>query len=184
MACRTGRRLLADLVAVHRGAANVEQPAEHGVQYGVSSWTNPRVAEVRYKQTAKQSLKPINSADYTVTFNGAELARLNSIFPNGVCDWSGGWTRRRGAAAPCLGRPENPCLTLRTVMGSSPPSGTTGTSAGPVLSNYSAGRQNAPVCGIRNSVSAEFRVYGSFRDRRQILQRCLFVPIDIVSGID
>jgi hypothetical protein len=37
-------------------------------------------------------LKPIDPADYTVTFTDAELARLDAIFPNGVCDW----TKRTG----------------------------------------------------------------------------------------
>ena len=54
------------------------------------SWTNPRfvaggpITADRYKC----QLKPISSADYTVTFTPAEIARLNSIFPTGVCDWS------------------------------------------------------------------------------------------------
>jgi len=54
------------------------------------SWTNPRfvaggpIQANRYKC----QLKPIDLADYTVTFTGAEIARLNSIFPAGVCDWS------------------------------------------------------------------------------------------------
>ena len=33
-------------------------------------------------------LKPISPADYAVVFTPAELARLSSIFPTGVCDWS------------------------------------------------------------------------------------------------
>jgi hypothetical protein len=33
-------------------------------------------------------LKPVDPADYAVTFTAAELARLNAIFPSGVCDWS------------------------------------------------------------------------------------------------
>ena len=36
----------------------------------------------------KCQLKPIEALDYKVTFTSAELARLNAIFPNGVCDWS------------------------------------------------------------------------------------------------
>ena len=36
----------------------------------------------------KCSLKPIDPADYRVTFTAAELARLRGIFPDGVCDWS------------------------------------------------------------------------------------------------
>src|SRR5215471_12854187 len=36
----------------------------------------------------KCQLKPVNPADYAVTFTAGELLRLNRIFPNGVCDWS------------------------------------------------------------------------------------------------
>ena len=36
----------------------------------------------------KCKLKPIAPSDYTVTFTAAEMARLQSIFPDGVCDWS------------------------------------------------------------------------------------------------
>jgi uncharacterized tannase-like protein DUF6351 len=36
----------------------------------------------------KCQLKPVASSDYTVSFTSAELARLNAIFPEGVCDWS------------------------------------------------------------------------------------------------
>jgi hypothetical protein len=36
----------------------------------------------------KCQLKPIDSADYKVTLTGAEMVRLQAIFPNGVCDWS------------------------------------------------------------------------------------------------
>ena len=54
------------------------------------SWTNPRFVAGGPLQANiyKCQLKPINTADYTVTFTTAELSRLNSIFPNGVCDWS------------------------------------------------------------------------------------------------
>ena len=36
----------------------------------------------------KCQLKPLDRADYTVTFSDAEWARLERIFPDGVCDWS------------------------------------------------------------------------------------------------
>jgi hypothetical protein len=36
----------------------------------------------------KCTLKPISTADYTVTFTAAQQARLASIFPNGVCNWT------------------------------------------------------------------------------------------------
>ena len=36
----------------------------------------------------KCQLKPVNAADYTVTIAGADLARLQTLFPSGVCDWS------------------------------------------------------------------------------------------------
>jgi hypothetical protein len=36
----------------------------------------------------KCQLKPITPADYAVTFTAEQMARLQAIFPNGVCDWS------------------------------------------------------------------------------------------------
>jgi hypothetical protein len=36
----------------------------------------------------KCQLKPVNAADYSVTIAGADLTRLQTIFPSGVCDWS------------------------------------------------------------------------------------------------
>jgi hypothetical protein len=36
----------------------------------------------------KCQLRPVDLADYTVTFSDQEKQRLAGIFPNGVCDWS------------------------------------------------------------------------------------------------
>jgi len=36
----------------------------------------------------KCQLKPLNVADYGVTFTAAQQARLAATFPGGVCDWS------------------------------------------------------------------------------------------------
>jgi len=36
----------------------------------------------------KCQLEPLDRADYAVTFTDAEWARLERIFPTGVCDWS------------------------------------------------------------------------------------------------
>jgi uncharacterized tannase-like protein DUF6351/tannase/feruloyl esterase len=36
----------------------------------------------------KCQLKPVSASDYNVALAPADLARLNRIFPNGVCDWS------------------------------------------------------------------------------------------------
>jgi len=36
----------------------------------------------------KCALKPVNVADYSVTFSKSQQARLKKIFPDGVCDWS------------------------------------------------------------------------------------------------
>jgi hypothetical protein len=38
----------------------------------------------------KCALKPVAATDYAVPFSPAELARLQAIFPSGVCDWSAG----------------------------------------------------------------------------------------------
>src|ERR1700730_12873256 len=54
------------------------------------SWTPPRFVAGGPIQANiyKCQLKPINAADYSVSFNMAETMRLQSIFPTGVCDWS------------------------------------------------------------------------------------------------
>ncbi len=36
----------------------------------------------------KCQLKPIDVKDYHVALSDGERARLNAIFPGGVCDWS------------------------------------------------------------------------------------------------
>jgi hypothetical protein len=36
----------------------------------------------------KCQLKPVDGKDYKVALSDAERARLNTIFPSGVCDWS------------------------------------------------------------------------------------------------
>ena len=33
-------------------------------------------------------MRPVAAADYKVALTPSELARLNAIFPGGVCDWS------------------------------------------------------------------------------------------------
>jgi len=36
----------------------------------------------------KCALKPIDPKDYAVTFSAAEMQKLRSIFPEGVCDYT------------------------------------------------------------------------------------------------
>lgn len=47
----------------------------------------------------KCTLKPIDPADYAVTFTAAELQQLRAAFPGGVCDW----TRPGVGQAPLMG---------------------------------------------------------------------------------
>jgi hypothetical protein len=51
---------------------------------------DPRIAAggPRSGDILKCQLKPVKAANYSVAFSSAELARLKSIFPKGVCDWS------------------------------------------------------------------------------------------------
>jgi hypothetical protein len=51
---------------------------------------NPRIAagEPLKQDVLKCQLKPVNSADYNVTFNTAQFMRLQAIFPDGVCDYT------------------------------------------------------------------------------------------------
>lgn len=44
---------------------------------------SPRSAEI-----LKCQLKPVSAGDYKVSLTADELARLNAIFPSGVCDWA------------------------------------------------------------------------------------------------
>jgi hypothetical protein len=54
------------------------------------SYSNPRgVADSPIAgDVIKCQLKPIDPADYGVSFSADELARLKASFPEGVCDWS------------------------------------------------------------------------------------------------
>lgn len=49
----------------------------------------------------KCQLKPLISSDYApVTFTAAQLARLNAVFPDGVCDWSKPGVGQQEALSP------------------------------------------------------------------------------------
>jgi hypothetical protein len=54
------------------------------------SYTIPRVEAggLVSSDTLKCQLKPVSAQDYQVTFTAPQLARLNAIFPNGVCDYT------------------------------------------------------------------------------------------------
>ncbi|RZT29256.1 DUF6351 family protein [Cupriavidus agavae] len=54
------------------------------------SWTAPRIVAGGpvAANVLKCALKPIAATDYAVMFTGAEMTRMQAIFPNGVCDWS------------------------------------------------------------------------------------------------
>lgn len=51
---------------------------------------NPRIAAggPLAGDVLKCQLKPVDAADYRVTFDAAQLAQLRAIFPQGVCDWT------------------------------------------------------------------------------------------------
>ena len=53
-------------------------------------YADPRImaGAPRAGDILKCQLKPVSTAEYTVAFTAAEAARLNAIFPGGVCDWS------------------------------------------------------------------------------------------------
>jgi hypothetical protein len=48
----------------------------------------------------KCQLKTFNTADYNVTFTSAQLARLQSVFATGVCDWSKPGVNQQPANSP------------------------------------------------------------------------------------
>jgi hypothetical protein len=50
----------------------------------------------------KCQLKPVNLTEYSVSFSAPEAARLNAIFPSGVCDWSKPGAEQSGLLATWL----------------------------------------------------------------------------------
>ena len=54
------------------------------------SWTFPRLQAggTLAANVVKCALKPVAAADYRVAFTAAELTRLNTVFPSGVCDFT------------------------------------------------------------------------------------------------
>jgi len=56
----------------------------------------------------KCQLEPIDPADYTVTFTDEETARLHTIFPEGVCDWTKPGVGQTGPLGPWYRVPTTP----------------------------------------------------------------------------
>jgi hypothetical protein len=54
------------------------------------AFSSPRLVagEPLENNVLKCRLKPIDARDYKVTFASAEVAQLNKIFPDGVCDYT------------------------------------------------------------------------------------------------
>jgi hypothetical protein len=50
----------------------------------------------------KCQLKPIRTAEYTVTFTPAEMIRMKNIFPGGVCDWTKPGVEQQGLSGVWL----------------------------------------------------------------------------------
>jgi hypothetical protein len=69
-------------------AATLDPAAQCNKLYPI--YANPRIAAggSRAGDVLKCQLKPLTTADYKVALTAPELARLNAIFPTGVCDWS------------------------------------------------------------------------------------------------
>lgn len=65
------------------------------------SWTFPRyqAGGTLAANIIKCSLKPVVASDYRIAFSTAELVRLNSIFPSGVCDFSKAGVNQTGVVA-------------------------------------------------------------------------------------
>ena len=79
-----------------------------GTAYPVAS--NPRLVagEPLTMPALKCSLKPLNFADYPVTFTAAEQAELRQAFPTGVCDYNRPGVGVRAPIASWLSYGDNP----------------------------------------------------------------------------
>ena len=105
---KSGQAFAAKVVAARPASAKdacwdangnrIDEPATLESQLARSStcskmypiYADPRLVAgaPRSEDILKCQLKPVAASDYKVTFTAAELARLNAIFPTGVCDWS------------------------------------------------------------------------------------------------
>ena len=65
-----------------------DNPGKCGQLYPVFQTPRLVAGEPLANDVVKCQLKPIAAADYEVEFTAAELARLEKIFPEGVCEWS------------------------------------------------------------------------------------------------
>jgi hypothetical protein len=72
-------------------------------------YENPREAsgQGRALDIAKCQLKPLARTDYSVTFTDAQWAQLQTVFPDGVCDWTKPGVDQQGAV-PWLSYQEGP----------------------------------------------------------------------------
>lgn len=69
-------------------AASVDPAASCNAVYPRFSTPRLTAGSPLVNDVLKCQLKPVNPADYSVAIAGADLARLQTIFPSGVCDWS------------------------------------------------------------------------------------------------
>ena len=69
-------------------AASLDPAANCNAVYPRFSTPRIKAGSPLVNDVLKCQLKPVSAADYSVTIAGADLARLQTIFPSGVCDWS------------------------------------------------------------------------------------------------
>jgi hypothetical protein len=64
--------------------------------------TSPRqvAGGPRAENILKCQLKPIDAAEYGARLNAAQIARLQAVFPSGVCDWSKPGVGQQAAVSP------------------------------------------------------------------------------------
>jgi hypothetical protein len=70
--------------------------------YPAASFPRYEAGQPLANDVVKCHLRPINLADYSVTFTSDELARLYTIFPTGVCDYSRPGIDQHGLAGTWL----------------------------------------------------------------------------------
>jgi hypothetical protein len=90
---------------------------------GLKFFTSPRqvAGGPQTENILKCQLKPLVSSDYTgITFSASQQARLNAVFPGGVCDWSkpGVGQQEASLAADLRGGPRRAAAAACTDRGS------------------------------------------------------------------
>lgn len=96
----TNRCTLADGTVLTGGWDLYDEPGPCADEFPIHADPRLVAGQPRNQRTLKCALTPVDPASYTVPFTDAQVKRLESIFPDGVCDWSQPGLGEQGTSEP------------------------------------------------------------------------------------